>query len=369
MCQDVVQRLQQAAHLCNARYVSAAANRMAKLHERQQAKGVSNREAFQQLAQLASGLELDAWAVAQTIWAADKLWDGVHPKQPFGAERAAWQRRLAEALGGAACKPQSVSNGLLGASKLGWQLEDGLAAAADAAMQRTAARMDSQEVSNTLWAFVNAGWQLDSGAAEALLQQLEQVLSQAVPQAVSNSLWAVPKLGLRLSGGLQAAFEAAIQRTAAEMNSQDVANSLWAIAKLGLQLSGGLQAAFAPAVQRIIPDAKPQELANMLWACGTLRWSPGDATLAAAVATMQQLLASGVHKPQELNNFLWGLAELQEAGTKLPSSVRTLCTAAVDWAGGRWGQLPALDVVDLCYNLARLGQRPSGAWIGAATER
>ena len=267
----------------------------ASLHERQPAKGDSNREAFQQLAQLASGLELDAWAVAQTIWAADKLWDGVEPKQPFGAEQAAWQQRLAEAFTDAECKPQSVSNGLLGASKLGWQLEGGLAAA-DAAIQRMATEMTSQNASNTLWAFANAGWTLGSGAAEALLQRLGEVLPQAEPQAVANSLWAVPKLGLRLSSGLQAAF--------------------------------------APAVQRIIPDAKPQDLANTLWACGTLGWSPGGSTLAAAVAATQQLLASGAPKPQHLSNFLWGLAQLQEAGSK-PPGVQALCAAAAVWAGSR----------------------------------
>ena len=44
----------------------------------------------------------------------------------------------------------------------------------------------------------------------------------------------------------------------------------------------------------------------------------------------------------------------------------TLLSLAIAWADDRWGQLPPLDVADLCYNLARLGAQPGSAWIEAA---
>ncbi|PRW60220.1 Tbc2 translation chloroplastic [Chlorella sorokiniana] len=224
-----------------------------------------------------------------------------------------------------------VSNGMWGWSKMALPLQGQLATAGDAAMARLAEQMKPQEVSNTLLAYANGGWQLSSGAAAALQPRLEQVLPEAEPQQVSNSLWAA--------------------------------------AKLGLPLSGSLKAAFVQVLLRIIPAAKPQELANSLWACGTLGWSPGQRILAAAVAAMQQVLPPGTVKPQELNNFLWGLAELQDLGAPLPAALPALLEAAAAWAVRRWGQLSALDVVDLCYNLARLGHRPSNDWIGSATAR
>ena len=173
--------------------------------------------------------------MTQFVWAAGKLWEGVADKQPFDAQQAAWQQQLAAALADCSCKPQSVSNGLLGASKLGWPLEGSLAAAAKAAVERLAAAgsINSQVVSNTLWAFANAGWQLGSRATTVLVQQLEQVLPQADPQAVSNSLGAMSKLGPPLSDSLTTAAAAAIQHSAGQMAPQAVSNTLWAFANAG----------------------------------------------------------------------------------------------------------------------------------------
>ena len=85
---------------------------------------------------------------------------------------------------------------------------------------------------------------------------------------------------------------------------------------------------------------------------------------------MQRLIRDGAAKPQELCNFLWGLAELQEKlVVRLPAELPALLLAAAKWADCRWAHLPALDVADLCYNLARLGHRPGSEWIGSATER
>ncbi len=84
---------------------------------------------------------------------------------------------------------------------------------------------------------------------------------------------------------------------------------------------------------------------------------------------MQQLVADAV-VAQHIRNFLWGLAELQEhLGIRLPDQLPGLLAAAVEWAGSRWAQLSALDVVDLCYNLARLGHQPCSAWIRSAISR
>lgn len=232
-------------------------------------------------------------------------------------------------------EPRHVSNSLWALSKLGLRLSDSLAAAADAAVQRVAKQMIPQHVANTQWAFVNGSWQLSSAAAAALLLRLEQVLPQA--------------------------------------NAQDVANSLWAAAKLGLRLSGSWEAAFVQALRRIMPAAKAIDLSGSVLACGNLRWSPGEGVLEAAVVAMQRYLDSEHGMTcQQLRNLLWGLAELQQyAGAKLQllPTLPTLLEAACDWAGSRWGQLSALDVCDLCYNLARLGHRPDGTWIAHAAQR
>ncbi len=368
----VVQLVQQAGQLCDAAELTTAVNRLVKLRERNGSLGGCCRAAFQQLAQIALGQQLDPWAVAQFVWAAGKLWEGVAEKQPFGAQQVAWQQQMVAAFTDRRCKPQSVSNGLWGGSKLGWPLEGSLAAAAEAAVHRLAARMqESQQASNTLWAFANAGWLLSSRATAALLRQLEQVLPQAEPQHVSNSMLAAAKLGLRLSNSLQAALLQRLEQVLPQANAQNVANSLWAAAKLGLQPSASLQAAFAQALLRIIPGANSQELANILWACSKLRWSFGGRVLAAAAAAMQQQLSSEADTAgQALCNFLWGLSELQQhLGIRLPDQSPALLSAAAEWADSRWAQLPAIDVVDICYNLARLGHRPGSAWIGSATDR
>ena len=329
--EQVVRLVQQAGPLCNAFHFSAAVNRLVQLALRDRSLGERCQAAFHQLAQLADSQQLDPWAVAQFIWAAATLWEGVEPKQPFGTQQVAWQHRMGVALADRRCKPQTLANILWGASKLGWQLQGQLAAAAEAAILRLAEQMTSQNVANTLLAYANAGWPLDSEAAAALLQRLEQVVPLAKPQ--------------------------------------EVANSLWAAAKLGLQLSDSLKAAFSKAIRRIVPTANSHDLANILWACGTLRWSPGGPILPAAVTAMQRLIASGAVKSQEVRNFLWGLAQLQKQGVKLPGDLHALLSAAVDWAGSRWGQLSARDVADLCYNLARLGHQPSKGWIAAALAR
>lgn len=180
--------VQQAGQHCNPAHFSAAANRMAELHELQLGRADRIRAAFQQLAQLAVNAELNSWAVAQFVRAAAKLWEGVAVKRPFGAQQGAWWHLLMTALADPDCDPQSLANGLWGASKLGWPLPSSVAPAAEAAILQLADRMKPQDVSNTLCAFANADWPLGSWAAEALLRWLAQVLRKAEPQHVADSL-------------------------------------------------------------------------------------------------------------------------------------------------------------------------------------
>ena len=403
--QQVVRLVQQAGPLCNAFHFSTAVNRIARLEQQEQS--ASNHSAFAALLAFAEQHPpmLDHVAVVQAVYAG-----GVLQYSLTAEQQAAWQGRLAWAFGQRELKPNELSNGLWGWSKMGLPLRGQLAAAANVAMLQLAAEMKSQEVSNTLVAHANAGWQLDSTAAAAaallqrleqvpphakpqevanslwaaaklglqlsdslkaaLLQRLEQVLPEAVPQHVANSLWAAAKLGLQLSGSLKAVLLQRLEQVLPLAKPQEVANSLWAIAKLGLRLSSSLKAAFKEALWRIIPAAKSQNLANISLACGTLRWSPGGRILAAAVAAMLRRLATEPNMAaQAIKNFLWGLAKLQEQGVKPPGELYALLSAAADWAGSRWGQLSAFDVVDLCFNLARLGHQPASDWIAAAVTR
>ena len=363
--QQVVRLVQQAGPLCNAFHFSAAVNRIAKLQQQQ--PSASNQAAFATLLAYAEQhpAVLDHVAVVQTVYAG-----GVLQHRLAAQQQAAWQERLVLAFSHPELEPQHVSNGLWGWSKMGLPLGGQLATAAEAAILRLAAHMKSQEVSNTLAAHANAGWQLDStAAAAALLQRVEQVLPQANAQDVANSLWAIAKLGLHLSGSLKAALLQRLEQVLPHAVPQAVANSLWAAAKLGLQLSDSLKTALKKALWRIIPNATSQALANIQWACGTLRWNPGGRMLAAAVAAMLRLLATGAVEPQHVDNFLWGLAELRGQGVKLPGELHALLSAAADWAGSRWGQLSAFDVVDLCFNPARLGHQPGSDWIVAAVTR
>ncbi|PRW60376.1 RAP domain [Chlorella sorokiniana] len=362
--QQVVRLVQQAGPLCNAFLFSAAVNRVAQLHK-QQARA-SNQTALASLLAFAEDhpAVLDHVAVVQTVYAGGVLRHQLTPQQ-----LAAWQELLVWAFGHQKLERQNVSNGLWGWSRMGLLLQGQLALAAEAANVRLAEQMKPQEVSNTLVAYAHGGWQLSSTAAAALLQRLEQVLPGAKPQEVSNSLWAAAKLGLPLSDGLNAALLQRLEQVLSEANPQAVSNSLWAAAKLGLQLSGSLKAAFVQALPRIIPAATSQALANSLWACGTLGWSPGQPVLAAAVAAMRRLVASRTVDGQHVCNFMWGLAELQDMGAPLPDTLPALLEAAAGWASSCWGQLSALTVTDLCYNLARLGHRPGSDWIGSAIAR
>ncbi len=354
-CQQVLQLVQQAGQQCNAFHFSKAVNRVAKLQ--QQRPSASNQAAFAALLSFAEQhpAALNHVAVAQTVYAG-----GVLQHRLTAEQQAAWQDRLVWAFARPKLEPQHVSNSLWGWSRMGLPLQGQLAAAADSAMALQAASMTSQNVSNTLLAFANAGWPLGSRAAAAMLLQLEQVLPQAKPQHVANSLWAMSKLGLHLSGSLAAAAEAAILCTAGHMVPQAVSNTLLAFANASWPLDSRAAAALVQQLEQVLPQAKPQEVANSLWAAAKLGLQPSGSLLAAAVAAMQRLVASGAVKPQELSNFLWGLAELRQLGTALRNELPALFVAAADWADSRWAHLPALDVADLCYNLARLGTGPAG---------
>jgi hypothetical protein len=100
-----------------------------------------------------------------------------------------------------------------------------------------------------------------------------------------------------------------------------------------------------------------QDMPGLQSRAACLGWSPGPRALKAAVAAMQRLLAVGDVKAPHINNFLWGLAKLQEQGAPVPATLPALLEAAAGWAGSRWGQRSALDIVDLCYNLAPAQRR------------
>jgi hypothetical protein len=155
--------------------------------------------------------------VSNTLWA---FANGGWPLP--GAAAAALDKQLPAVLADVQCKPQEAANSLWAWSKLGGGFSEQLAAAAEAAIQRTAGSMAPQAASNTLWAFANGGWPLPSAAAAALEKQLLAALAdaQCLPQAVSNSLWAWSKLGLTTdSVELRTAADAAVLRVASLLNS------------------------------------------------------------------------------------------------------------------------------------------------------
>ena len=314
---------------------------------------------------------------------------------------AAVLRQMEAAL--PAADAHCVANSLWSLAKLRLPLEGSLAGAADAAVQQTAALMMPQNVSNTLWAYATGGWHLSSSAAANMLLRLEEVLPDASSQAVANSLWAMAKQGLPLQGSLAAAAEAAIQRTAVAMtpqnvantlwayassgwqlssaavgalmqrlkavlpegNQQNVANSLWALAKLGLPLQGSLASVADAAVQRTAAAMTPQSVSNTLWAFATGRWQLSSNAASALMRRLKAVLREA--NAQEVANCLWALAKLSVVhGNRFATVPASLLDAIVAWANAHWHQLPAMNLCDLCYNLARLGVQPDRSWIDAA---
>ena len=329
-CEGVA-ALMRAHPQCTIPELTTAINRMANRHEACERSGGSsaqlaaNRAVFGQLASLALRRleQLDAYACAQLFWAAAKM------QAPLTAEQqAAWEARTAQVLPegkpqsislilwayGALhqlCglqpsrsllpalekqlpralqdgEPQNVANSLWGWAKLGQQLSPQQAAAAAAAIQRTAAGMTEQAVANTLWAYANGGWQLSSEAAAALAEQLPRVLKAGNAQDVANSLWAWSKLGQPLSPQLAAAAGTGIQRTATRMKPQEAVNTLWAFANGSWRLGSGAAAAAALEVQlpRMLADGEPQHVANSLWAWAKLGLPVNDEMRAVADAAV-----------------------------------------------------------------------------------
>ena len=193
-CKEVLQLMQQAGSKCDQFHYSKAVNRMARLHEQPQGRAEDNRASFGQLLAMAEAQPhvRDSWTVAQCIWSAFKL------EYCFSVQQqAAWQQWSAEALRSKKCSAQAAANLLYGWSKLGLPLQDELAKAAEAAIQRTAAAMDPQHVSNTLYDFGSAGWQLTQPSADALASAMERHLAAGSPngQNVQNFLWGCAELG------------------------------------------------------------------------------------------------------------------------------------------------------------------------------
>ncbi|KAI7839981.1 hypothetical protein COHA_006302 [Chlorella ohadii] len=403
-CEQVMQLVQKAGPGCTSSNFSNAVQTIAEL-QLQQEPSASSQAAFSSLLAFAEQhpAVLNRAAVAQTVFLS-----GLLQHQLTVQEQKAWQDRLVWALSQPGLQPSELGNSLWGWSKMGLPLEGQLAAAAKAAADRLAGRMNSQCVSNTLRAFANAGWPLNSQAAAALLQRLEQVLPWAGPEEVANSLWAVSKLGLPLSGSLIVAVTASVERTAGQVlpqeasnmlwafgnggwpldrqaaaallrgleevlswaMPQDVASSLWGAARLGMRLSNSLQSAYTQALRRTIPAATPQNLADILWACGVLGWSPGRLVLAAAGVAMWRHLKSGLDmSAQALSKFLWGLAELQNTwGHQLQrGELEQLVPAAIDTVAAAWEQRGRGGAVLLAVALTRQDNFRAGPGCPAAT--
>ncbi|PRW60650.1 RAP domain [Chlorella sorokiniana] len=354
-CQEVLHLVQQAGPRCDSYNFTTAVSRIAKLHRQQPCDGAAQREAFSQLLRFAAEQQLALGPVApgQVVHAAAVL------QYRFTAEQQlAWEERLVSAL--PAAEPQTVANALWGWSKLGLPLTHQLAAAADAAVQRTAAAMKPQEVSNTLWAFARSGWQLSSGAVATLRQRLQAVLPEAKPQEVANSLWALARLGLPLEGALAAAADAAVQQTAAFMKLHEMSNTLWAHASSGWQLSSRAAAALMQRLQALLPDAYPQAVVNSLWALAMLGLPLEGQLAATADAAVPRIAA--VMNPQDVSNTLFAFAR---GGWQLSPGI---AAALVQRLEAVLSEAKPQEVANSLWALAKLGLRLEDPLAAAAAD-
>lgn len=302
-CEELL-ALVQGSDACSVAELTAAVNRAVRLHQAagqqhsvgEQTDGDAGWAAMRGLLAIAHARlpQLDAWACTQCLWAAATL---QQQQQQRAAQRqrlllaaeqqADWQQRLAALLPSAT--PQAVATSLWAASRLGWPLP----APAEAAIVRTARRMNAQDAALVLWAVAasrSRGWHLGGGGMASLLRRLERVLPAANSQDVSNSLWALVQLSWPADARLLVAAAVAIERTAPGMSAQAAANTVLACGSRNWRLGAGAAAALQQRLVRLLPCAPPQAVANSLEGASRLGWQLEGRLAAAAAAALRRTL-------------------------------------------------------------------------------
>ncbi|WP_422463437.1 DUF1601 domain-containing protein [Endozoicomonas sp. ALB115] len=325
--------------------------------------------------------DIDAWGIANQLWAMAKLVDNGQEQTPGLKEAVAALLPHVKAQVDQFI-PQGIANLLWAMAKL---VEHGLEQTPEfketvaALLPHVNAQKDqfkAQGIVNLLWAMAKL---VDSGqertpelneAMAALLPHVNAQKDQFNAQGIANLLWAMAKLavnGQERTPGLNEAVAALLPHVnmqKANFKPQGIANLLWAITKLvehGLERTPALKEALVtllPQVNAQKAKLNPQEIANLLWAMAKLVDNGLEQTTdlrEAVAALLPHVNAQKTNfKPQGIANLLWAMAKLVDNGLELTARLNGVVTALLPRVNAKKEQFIPQHIANLLWAIAKL---------------
>eukprot|EP00798_Chlamydomonas_sp_ICE-L_P012806 gene12806-biopygen10708 len=240
--------------------VSAAMNRVVKLHRRNQV--VMAQEMMQDLSALAlrEVNAMDPRSLSSLLWALGKVGGPVNP--------VLVQRILVRTKeNSASFNAHDISNVLWAMAKLCVPPSDLIHELMDAATRRFPG-FKPQALANTLWALATMEIPVDGPFLEGWIKYAVQKMPEFNARDLPETFWAASKLSIK-----DEAFNTAWLREARKklpgFNAQGLSMSLWAAAKQGIN-DEAFNATWLREAKQKLPDFSALGLSNTLWAVAML---------------------------------------------------------------------------------------------------
>jgi hypothetical protein len=198
------------------------------------------------------------------------------------------------------------------------------------------------------------------GFVSAWLRASPLQLASFKPSHLATSVYSLALLRRRPSVNWCTAFLAASEPQLHAASGQDLGNMLWALARLGVEPPGSWMAAFEAAARRINSTLPAPAVAQIVWALGRLGLQPSTVWRTDLMFQSQRTITKADGRS------LVALADGWVALGVVPAAewVRRYCKAAAEQLTSR--PTPRA-FAGILWGLARLGWRPSAAWVTAAT--
>ncbi len=325
--------------------------------------------------------DIDAWGIANQLWAMAKLVDNGQEHTPGLKEAVAALLPHVKAQMDQFI-PQGIAILLWAMAKLvdyGQEQTPEFKEAVAALLPHVNAQKDqfkAQGIVNLLWAMAKL---VDNGqeqtpelneAVAALLPSMNAQKSQFIPQHIANLLWAMAKLvdnGQRRTPELNEAVAVLLPHVNAQKDQfipQHIANLLWAMAKL--VDNGQVQtpefkdatAALLPHVNSQKANFKPQEIANLFWAMtklvdNGLEQTPEIKETVAALLLLVNIQKANF-KPQEIANLLWAMAKLVDNGLEQTPEIKETVAALLLLVNIQKANFKSQEIANLLWAMAKL---------------
>ncbi len=327
--------------------------------------------------------DIDAWGIANQLWAMAKLVDNGQEHTPGLKEAVAALLPHVKAQMDQFI-PQGIAILLWAMAKLvdyGQEQTPEFKEAVAALLPHVNAQKDKfnpQHIANLLWAMaklVDNGLERTPELKEAVAVLLLHINAQKAhfkPQEIANLLWAMAKLvdnGLERTPQLKEAVATLLPHVNAQKGNfkpQEIAKLLWAMAKLvdnGLEQTPELNeagAAMLPHVNAQKANFNPQEIANLLWAMAKLL-DNGQERIPEFNDTVAALLPHvNVQKDhfnaQDIANLLWAMAKLVDNGQERTPEFNDTVAALLPQVNAQKEQFIPQHIANLLWAMAKLGE-------------